>query len=48
MPVQETSYDFKNETHKKVRIGIVEDDRITRMFLVEMINRQAELEIGRV
>lgn len=29
---------------KKVKIGIVEDDRITRMLLVEMINRQEELE----
>jgi len=30
---------------KNVRIGIVEDDRITRMLLVEMINRQTELEL---
>lgn len=32
------------QSPKKVKIGIVEDDRITRMLLVEMINRQEELE----
>jgi DNA-binding NarL/FixJ family response regulator len=34
----------KEQSLKKVKIGIVEDDRITRMLLVEMINRQEELE----
>jgi DNA-binding NarL/FixJ family response regulator len=29
---------------KTVKIGIIEDDRITRMLLVDMINRQEELE----
>lgn len=28
-----------------IRIGIVEDDRLTRMLLVEMINRQESLEL---
>ena len=29
----------------KIRVGIVEDDRITRMLLVEMIKRHEELEL---
>lgn len=34
------------QSPKKVKIGVVEDDRITRMLLVEMINRQEELELA--
>lgn len=36
---------FKAKLPKIVRIGVIEDDRITRMLLVEMINRQSELEL---
>lgn len=36
---------IKAKPPKIVRIGVVEDDRITRMLLVEMISRQAELEL---
>jgi len=36
---------IKTKLPKKVRIGVVEDERITRMLLVEMINRQEELEL---
>ncbi len=36
---------IKEKSPKIVRIGVVEDDRITRMLLVEMISRQKELEL---
>jgi two-component system nitrate/nitrite response regulator NarL len=36
---------IKEKSPKIVRIGVVEDDRITRMLLVEMISRQAELAL---
>jgi len=34
-----------SEVPKVVRVGVVDDDRITRMFLAEMINRQVELTV---
>jgi DNA-binding NarL/FixJ family response regulator len=36
---------IKDKSPKIVRIGVVEDDRITRMLLVEMISRQEELDL---